>query len=260
MRSLSLLLMLGACTGAPPPEPTGEKKPAIPVRKELPKAKEDAGPKAMTEDTVRKAFEAEAVVKGTGGRVCGAWRDRVVITRPAERGGYDLRVRPRTDDLDADCVWDGPVLVEARVPGEVAGVFWPYIVVYQPLPDHSGRIQVLQGTTGGVVTEIMDATKPRYERQLVVSFEVPVIFEPEKGADQRCDDAISASWARMLPELERGGSLHADTSRDSPRCPPAVTERFCDRFAFLMPHELVLGESAAHPSVSEVGCAHVPAE
>lgn len=254
---LCLAAMLG-CTGAPTPDvDDGPKEPAIPVRKSLPKAR-DGGPQALTQDNVRKAFEAEATVTGLGGRRCGVWRDKVVLTRPADRGGYDLRIRPSTGDIDADCQWEGPVLVSSQVIGEVVGVFWPHVVVYAEGADHSGRIQVVQGTTGGITADIPDATRPRYERQLVVSFEVPSVFEVSRGPDQSCEDAIADQWTRTLSSLERGDMVHPDVDRTTPHCPPDVLARFCDRFAFLLPHELVLGQSTAKPVGGMVGCAHIP--
>jgi len=255
----ALLALLGAaCTGqAPPPDkPKVDDKPKVEVHKELPKAKD--GVQAMTQENVRKAFEAEATVQGKDGRECGKYRDRIVLTRPNDKGGHDLRIRPSTGDLDTDCTWEGPTLVETRVQGEVIGVVWPHVVVWDPGPRHTGRLQVVQGTTGGVTGEVVDAGHPNYDRQLVVSFSVPQEFEVEREEGEPCEAAIERHWRATLADLEEGGTLHPQMNMEVPHCPPDTLQRFCDTYAFLIPHELVLTDATARPAGGDVGCVHLP--
>jgi len=254
-----LALALTACTGqAPPPDkPKIEEKPEVEVHSELPKAK-DGGVQTMTQENVRKAFEPEATIQGADSRRCGKWRDRIVLTRPNDKGSYDLRIRPDTGDLEVDCAWEGPVLVETRVKGEVVGVVWPHVVTYAPGARRTGRIQVVQGTTGGITAEAVDASKPHYDRQLVIGFHVPEEFDVQREGDEPCANAIERHWQEVLADLEASGGFHEKMSKETPHCPPEAVERFCDTFAFLFPHELVLTDSQARPAGGEVGCAHLP--
>jgi len=223
----------------------------VAVKKELPKAKK--GGTTLTKENVRKAFEAEAVIKGTNGRVCGAWRDRVVLTQPNDKGSRDLRIRPRTDDLDVDCQWDGPTLVEARVEGEVIGVVWPHIVVFESGKEGVGRLEILHGTTGGTTAEIVDAFSPSYVRSFVVGFNVPIPVSIDRAEDETCPDAIRRSWDVILAELDAGGRIHPEMERGMPACDPTAM-RTCDRVSFMIPNEIVLTETKARPAAGVVGC------
>lgn len=262
LASVAALVLVACSTPAPPADKPKVEVPAPEAKKELPKRKQLGGvdgPRERTQENIRKAFQADARVSGTNGRKCGVWRDKVILTQPNEgHEGNTLRIRPSTGDIDADCAWDGPVLVEARVDGEVEGVFWPHVVTFEEGPDRSGHIQVIQGTTGGVTAEVVNVGRPRYDRQQVIRFEVPHIFEVEREQGQDCRELIEGEWNKLLAELDEAGTVHPDLSRTLPHCPPEPMQRFCDRFAFLMPHELVLTDSAPRPASGEAGCDHLP--
>lgn len=256
--AVGFAVCVGACSGAAPdPAPPPPKPPPIQVKKELPKPK--TGVRTLTDDTVRKVFESEAKVQGTNGRKCGVWRDRVIITQPNDKGSNDLRIRPRGDDLDEDCQWDGPTLVEARVEGEVLGVVWPHVVLFKPGLNGVGRLEVLHGTTGGVTAEIVDAFGPSYVRSFVIGFGVPLKAEFERAPDEPCHVAIERAWGKVLGELESGGRIHPDMERGLPSCDPGVL-RTCEDVAFMIPNEIVLTDTRAVPAAGVVGCIHMPAK
>lgn len=248
-------LFLAGCAGAPPPEPEEIEQPPAPtpieVKKALPKPKN--GVRTMNAANIQKAFLPEAKVVGTNGRECGAWKDRVIVTQPASGGDYDIRIRPRSDDLDEDCKWEGDSLIEARVEGRVVGVVWPHVVVYREEPGGAGRLQVMRGTTGGITAEVAQAMHPSYVRTLVVGFSVAVVPEMGEVDETRtCQIAIEEAWRKTLEQMDESGQIHPKLDRTTPRCDPLALETCNVAFAF--PYELVLSETAGQPAAGPVGC------
>jgi hypothetical protein len=248
-------LCLAGCTGAKPVAADTDQPPApkvVELKKSLPGPKE-GGLRVRNADEIQKAFAPEATIKGTGGRECGAWKERVILTRPAENGGFDLQIRARTEDLDEDCKWEGDSLISARVEGRVIGVVWPHVVTYREEPGGAGLLSVMRGTTGGITAEVAQVMRPSYVRTLVLGFAVPV--SPDLGEiteDRTCQMAIEEAWHNTIKEMDEAGRIAPNIDRNVPRCDPLALETCKVSFAF--PYELVLSETEGRPAPGPVGC------
>ncbi len=258
IRALVSASLFVACTGqapapatAPAPDrPTGfAAAPSKGLRAADP---QESGVRTLSADTVRRAFEPVEVRQGEGGLRCAAFVDRVIVTRPGDHGGRDLRIRPRDFDLEEDCAWDGPVLVETRVAGEVLGMVWPHVVVYEPSVDGFGHLQVVQGATGGMLIEFIDALEPAYVKSLTLGFAVPAPLPVDVGEGEACDAAIARVWHKVRADWIAAGRLARQTPTEPPTCPAEVLAT-CQP-VLTLPFELVLGQTEASAAVGPVGC------
>lgn len=208
--------------------------------------------RTLTAETVRKAFEPKERRSGPDGLECAAFVDRVILTRPSQKGSRELRIRPRDIDLETDCGWEGPVLVETRVEGKLLGVVWPYLVFFAPGDQGVGRLQVVQGTTGGTIAEMIEVIDPVYARSLTLSFGVPSRVSIEMSEGESCEVALNRAWREAIPKLRESGRVAAELRDQRPTCPAELHEA-CD-VAFVLPFELMLGKTSASPVAGHVGC------
>ena len=258
LRTAPLLIALSACGG--PPTPAAPPTPALPTGFAAQPARDVADPaelpmagiRTLTAETVRRAFEPLEVRTTDEGVRCTAFKERAILTRASERGGRDLRIRPRHLDLEEDCNWDGPVLVDTRVEGEVLGVVWPHVAVFAPDPSGVGRLQIVQGTTGGVIMELIEVIGPAYVKSLTLGFSVPARIEVERAADESCEAAIERAWKKALQSLRDTGRVAQGLPDTPPSCPPDVLATCAPVIA--LPYELMLGKTEASPVVGPIGC------
>jgi len=257
LRTPVLALLLPACIGASPPAPADVPPVAPPeAAAAVPGAPTFVGVRTLSPETVRKAFEPVEIRTGEGGLRCAVFNERVILTRPSPRGTRDLRVRPRDVDVGTDCEWDGPVLVSTQVDGEVLGVVWPYIVVFEPGESAVGRLQIVQGITGGTVVEMIEVVGPAYVKSLTLGFGVPTVLDIERAPDEPCQAAIERTWAEILPELRKGNRIAPDIG-DAPLSCPDEAMAECEVLVTL-PYELMLGTSVPSPVTGPVGCIAAP--
>jgi hypothetical protein len=164
-----------------------------------------------------------------------------------------MRIKPRQHDIDADCQWEGDVLVEsAGVGGEAVGAIWPYLVLHGPGPNGVGPLQVVHATTGGVTAQVAEAMSPNYARTLVVGFSTTIRPEISEDTGLPCEERVAKAWGETLAALENAGRISSTLDRAVPRCEPRAYEA-C-KVSFVLPYELVLSERSPRPGGGPVGC------